>query len=166
MDNSHRTLTDFNPKDIQQLDATGYYVLHPDYLLSYRYNDGFSERLLRVDIYIDVLLTCKVNLEYRKKQGAENTTVSKQFETDVPDAIKNLVTQLAEQQALNLRYYYADTQMEDASQTDFVINHKGKSHNVGMGIFMKKPAPENEAEHLLFQLTEELEQWREALYKT
>lgn len=42
--------TNFNLKDIQQLDATGYYVLHPDYLLSYRYSDGFTERLLRVDI--------------------------------------------------------------------------------------------------------------------
>jgi len=165
MNNSHRTLINFNPKDIQQLYATGYYVLHPDYLLSYRYSDGFTERLLRVDIYIDVLFTCKVNLEYRKKQGAEYTTVSQQFETDMPDTIKNLVTQLTEQEALHLKHYYADTQMEDASQTDFVINHKGKSYNVGMSIFIKKPAPENEAEYLLFQLTAALEQWREALYK-
>lgn len=166
MENIHRTLINFKLKDIQQLDATGYYVLHPDYLLSYRYSDGFTERLLRVDIYIDVLFTCKVNLEYRKKQGAEYTTVSKQFETDVPDAVKNLIMQLTEREALHLKHYYADTQMEDASQTDFVINHKGKSHNVGMGIFMKKPTPENKAEHFLFQLTKELEEWREALYRT
>lgn len=166
MNNSNRTLTDFDPQDIQQLDATGYYVLHADYLLSYRYSDGFTERLLRMDAYIDGLFICKVNLEYRKKQGAEYTTVSQQFEIDLPDTIKNLLTQLTEQEALHLKHYYADTQMEDASQTDFVINHKGKSYNVGMGIYTKKPAPENEAEYLLFQLTTALEQWREALYKT
>jgi len=119
-----------------------------------------------MDLYIDVLLTCKVNLEYRKRKGIEYTTVSKQFEADLPDAVKNLVIQLTARKTLNLKHYYADTQMDDASQTDFVINHKGTSHNVGMGVFMKRPFSENEVEHLLFQLTEELEQWREELYKT
>jgi hypothetical protein len=156
---------EFNPLDIQYIDASGYYTLNPDYVLSYSYRDGFTERLLSLDIYVDVLFTCKVRVDYHKKQGNNYSPVSAQFETILPENIKQLIVQLTEQNALHLKHYYADTTMDDAGDTHFVINHEGTSHNVGIGIFMKKPVIENTAERLLFQLVEEMEKLREEFYK-
>ena len=54
--------------------------------------------------------------------------------------------------------------MEDCNTDDFVINHGGGSHNVGIGIMIKKIIIENESEELLFRLHEQFKKWKEEIY--
>ena len=65
----------FKKIDIQKFDSTGYYVLHEDYILSYSYSDGLTERLYSIDIYVDVIFECKIDLRFYKWDKEESKKV-------------------------------------------------------------------------------------------
>ncbi|OOV17530.1 hypothetical protein BXU10_15705 [Flavobacterium sp. LM4] len=161
----------FKQIDIQKFDSTGNYVLNEEYVLSYIYSDGWTERLFRIAFFIDIYFDCKIDLSFylrnnkKKNDTSYSQKIEKQIESQIPIEIKNLIVSLINLKELKLKYLYADTFMEDSKDEHFVINHNEKSHNVGIGIFLKKVKPENESENLFFQLHTEFEKWKEDIYK-
>lgn len=160
----------FNAIEIQKIDQTGNYHLNELYLLSYTYTDGWTERALRVAFYIDIYFNCKINSSYfipnyKKNKKTYTKRVEKQIEIKTPIEIKNTITLLLKVDKLQLERCYADTFMENSQTEDFVINHSTISHNVAIGIQLKKKQPINKSETLFFQLHTEIEKWREAIYK-
>lgn len=154
----------FKQIDIRKIDSTGYFKLNEDYLLSYDHFDGWSERLLGLGIYIDLIFECKVDIHFRT-WNRDSDSYEKQFGCEVPLEIKNIISELMNLDPLTLKYYYADMSMDDMSTQNFVINHGGVSHNVRIGILLKKPQPENASEKLFFDLLELFEKWREEIYQ-
>ena len=160
----------FKQIDIQKFDSTGNYVLNEEYILSYVYSDGWTERKLRIAFFIDVYFDCKIDLSFylinNKKDGASfSQKIAKQIESQIPIGIKNLIVSLKNLNELELKYLYADTFMEDSKDEHFVINHNGKSYNIGIGILHTKVEPENESENLFFQLHTEFEKWKDDIFK-
>lgn len=161
----------FKQIDIQKFDSTGNYVLNEEYILSYIYSDGWTERSYRIAFFIDMYFECKIDLSFYLRNNKRNNGTSyskqieKQFESQIPIEIKNLTESLINLNELKLKYLYADTFMEDSGNEHFVINHNEKLHNVGIGILLKKVKPENESENLFFQLHKEFEKWKEDIYK-
>ncbi|TDX11344.1 hypothetical protein [Flavobacterium sp. S87F.05.LMB.W.Kidney.N] len=154
----------FKQIDIRKVDSTGNFKLNHDYVLSYDHFDGWSERSLGVGIYIDLIFECKVDIDFRT-WNRDSTRYEKQFGCEVPLEIKNIISELMNLDPLTLKYYYADMSMDDMSTQHFVINHGGVSHNVGIGILLKKPQPENPSEKLFFDLIELFKKWREKIYQ-
>ena len=54
----------FEVLDIRRIDDTGNFKLNEDYILSYDHSDGWSERLLTLGIYIDLIFECKVQIRF------------------------------------------------------------------------------------------------------
>lgn len=156
----------FNQIDIQKLDESGYYSLDNQYLLSYNYSDGFTERLLNVDIFVDLNYTCKIDLRFYLPQKNISEIQHLQFESEIPTPIKATLQLLINEPSLVLKKYYADTFMEDAKREYFVVNHDGKSHSSGIGILVNKIKFVNESERLLFLLQKQFSKWKEELYIT
>ncbi|WP_433836406.1 hypothetical protein [Flavobacterium anhuiense] len=153
----------FEELNIRRIDpTTGNFKLHEDYILSYDHFDGWSYRLLRLGIYIDIILECKISLHFHDKKMEK---FEKQFECEIPSQIKNIVLEIQKLDLLELKYYYSDIFMEDQGSEDYVINHLGKSHNITIGNLLKKPKPENPSEELFFALIELFEKWREDIYQ-
>jgi hypothetical protein len=161
----------FKQIDIQKFDSTGNFILNEEYVLSYKYSDGWTERLFSIAFFVDIYYECKIDLSFylrfinKKNTNLNTQEIERQFESEIPNEIKNLIISLINLKELKLKYLYADTFMEDSGGEHFVINHKNISHNVGIGILTKKLKPENESEELFFQLQKELEKWREEIYK-
>lgn len=157
---------EFDNINIQKIDSTGNYRLHDDYILSYEFSDGWTERSLRVSFYIDLIYDCKVDIcYYQTARRNRDSNFKRQFEIKVPENIKILIEQLVNQDTLNLKQIYADTFMEDSREEHFVINHNKKSHNISIGIREKKII-KNEAEKIFFKLHDRLEKWREEIYQS
>ncbi|VXC15595.1 conserved hypothetical protein [Flavobacterium sp. 9AF] len=162
----------FRQIDIQKFDSTGNYILNEEYILSYDYSDGWTERSFRIAFFIDVYFDSKIDLSFyirnlKKKKGTSySQKIEKQIEIQTPIEIKNLILSLIHLNELKLKHFYADSFMEDSNDEHFVINHNGKSHNIGIGILLKKIEPENESENLFFQMHTEFEKWKEDIYKT
>ncbi len=153
----------FEINNIRTIDPTqGKFKLHEDYLLSYNHFDGWSERLLDLGFYIDIIFDCKVDIVFRKKNFKR---FEKQFECKIPLEIKNIISEILNLDHLELKHYYSDIFMEDQGFEDYVINHLGKSHNIRIGNLLKKPQPENPSEELFFTLIELFEKWREEIYR-
>ncbi len=162
----------FKQIDIQKFDSTGNYALNEEYILSYIYSDScWNERFYNIAIFVDIYFDCKIDLSfYLKNFKKKNNTsyrqkIEKQIESQIPVEIKNSIVSLINVNELKLKYLYADIFMEDSGNEHFVINHNEKSHNVGIGILLKKVKTENESENLFFQLHKEFEKWKEDIYK-
>lgn len=153
----------FEVINIRRIDPTqGKFKLHEDYLISYDQFDGWTERLLSLGFYIDILFDCKVDISFHTKNFEK---FEKQFECETPSQIKNLVLEIQKLDHLELKHYYSDIFLEDQGKEDYVINHLGKSHNIRIGNLLKKPHPENPSEKLFFDLIELFEKWREEIYQ-
>lgn len=152
----------FEVLDIRRVDTTGNFKLNEDYILSYDHSDGWSERLLSLGIYIDLIFECKVQIRFYPRNRDQ---FKKQFECEIPPEIKNIISEIVNLDLLTLKYHYADIFMEDMSSQHYVINHSGTSHNIGIGTLLKSPQPENPSEKLFFTLIELFEKWREKIYQ-
>ncbi|MBW1656620.1 hypothetical protein [Flavobacterium quisquiliarum] len=152
----------FEVLNIRKIEAvTGNFKLHEDYILSYDHFDGWTQRLLNLGIYIDIIFECKVKLHFRDRNMEK---FEKQFECEIPFEIKNIILKVLNLDHVLLKHYYADMAMEDMGHEDIVINHNGVSHNIGIGILLKKPRAENPSENLFFDLIQLLEKWQEEIY--
>ncbi|AWI26771.1 hypothetical protein [Flavobacterium pallidum] len=149
----------FKQTDVQKFDSSGNFILAEEYVLSYLYSDGWTERLLSIGIFIDIYYASKIDLNYYLKSERCESVI----ESEIPQKIKDLIIKLRAQDIV-LKQNYADTFMEDSKREHFVINQNGKSHNCSIGILTKKIVAENESEKLLFLLQKELEKWREEIY--
>jgi len=153
----------FEILNIRKIDSsTGNFKLHEDYILSYDHFDGWSERLLSLGIYIDIIFECKVRVHFHDKNMEK---FEKQFECEIPPEIKNIILKILELDHAVLKHYYANMFLEDETRQNYVINHSGKSHNITIGNLFKKPQPENSSEKLFFDLIELFEKWREEIYQ-
>ncbi|SFD64961.1 hypothetical protein [Flavobacterium phragmitis] len=153
----------FEVLNIRRIDpATGYFKLHQDYILSYDHYDGWTQRLLRAGIYIDIIYECKVEIRFYTKNQDK---FEKQFECEIPSEIKNIISEIMDLDDLVLKHNYADGVMEDFGDQHFVINNNGISHNIGVGFTEKKRQPENSSEKLFFVLIDLFEKWLEKLYQ-
>ncbi|WP_428231772.1 hypothetical protein [Flavobacterium sp.] len=148
--------------DIRKVDSTGNFKLNEDYILSYDHSDGWSERLLSLGIYIDLIFECKIAISFRKKNFEK---FEKQFECEIPSEIKNIISKIINLDPLTLKKHYADTFMEDMNSQHYAINHSGKSHNIGIGTLLKRLQPENPSEELFITLIDLFEKWREVIYQ-
>ncbi|SCY29386.1 hypothetical protein SAMN02927916_1758 [Flavobacterium anhuiense] len=154
---------DFEVLNIRKIDSsTGNFKLHEDYILSYDHFDGWSERLLSLGIYIDIIFECKVRLHFLDKNMEQ---IEKQFECEIPSEIKTLILGFINLDQVVLKHYYADMFLEDETRQNYVINHSGKSHNITIGTLLKKPQPENIPEELFFNLIDLFKKWREDIYQ-
>lgn len=116
----------FEVLNIRRIDpATGYFKLHQDYILSYDHYDGWTQRLLRAGIYIDIIYECKVKICFYTKNQDK---FEKQFECEIPSEIKNIISEIMNLDDLVLKHNYADGVMEDFGDQHFVINNNGISH--------------------------------------
>ena len=152
----------FEVIDIRRVDSTGNFKLNEDYILSYDHSDGWNERMLSLGIYIDLIFECKVRIRFYTRN---HDKFGKQFECEIPSEIKNLISEIINLDLLTLKHHYADIFMEDMSSEHYVINHSGKSHNIGIGTLLKKLQPENPSEELFVTLIELFEKWREEIYQ-
>ncbi|MEN2402478.1 hypothetical protein GKZ90_0021995 [Flavobacterium sp. MC2016-06] len=166
LDPPKKRTTNFKILDIRKIEE-GKYKLNEDYIFSYDYSDGWTERLLHVCINIDILFECKIEVrfsrDYRIKE--EDRYFDKQFECDTPSEIKNKILEIMNLEAVTLKPYYSHYFMEDFGRKIFVINHGGVSHNTGIGALLKKLEPENPSEELFFALDDLLDKWHEELYQ-
>lgn len=153
----------FNVRDIRRIDK-GKYILHEDYLLSYDYWDGWTERFLRMGIYIDIIFECKVDINF-SKTDKDREKIEKQFECELPLEVKAIISEIINLDVLTLKHYYADMTVEDWGSEDYVINHNGISHNIGIGTILKTPQTQNQSEKLFFTLYDLLDKWREKIYE-
>ncbi|MDQ6529469.1 hypothetical protein [Flavobacterium sp. LHD-85] len=153
----------FNRLEIQKPDESGYYVLDEEYLLSCIYSDGWTERLLRFEIFVDIYYECRGEIGFYSGEK-DSKEIESLLGFELPTEIKKLIDLLMNQKELQLKKYYSDFFMEDSSRLHFVINRDGISHNSGIGIMLKKLENPNESEKLLFLLKEEFEKLREGLY--
>jgi len=153
----------FNRLEIQRPDESGYYALDEEYLLSCIYWDGWTERLLRFEIFVDIYYECRGEIGFYTKEK-ESKEIESLLGFELPAEIKKLIDLLINQEELQLKKYYSDFFMEDPSNVHFVINRDGISHNSGIGIMLKKLENPNESEKLLFLLKEEFEKLRESIY--
>ncbi|TDW52662.1 hypothetical protein EV144_1011353 [Flavobacterium sp. 270] len=154
----------FKQIDVRKIDSTGNFKLNHDYILSYDHFDGWSERLLGIGIYIDLIFECKVDIHFYKL-NRDRTRYEKQLECEIPSEIKNIISEIMNLDHLTLKHYYADIFLEDSGRQDYVINHCGVSHNIRRGTILKKLQAENRSEELFFDLIELFEKWREAIYQ-
>lgn len=153
---------DFEVLKIRKIDSsTGNFKLHEDYILSYDHFDGWSERLLSLGIYVDIIFECKVRLHFLDKNMAR---IEKQFECEIPPEIKTSILGIINLDQIVLKHYYADMFLEDETRQNYVINHSGKSHNITIGTLLKKLQPENSSEELFFNLIDLFKKWREEIY--
>lgn len=153
----------FEEINIRKIDsATGNFKLHEDYILSYDHFDGWSERLLSLGIYIDIIFECKVRLRFRDRNMDK---FEKQFECEIPSEIKTSILGIINLDQVVLKHYYADIFLEDETRQNYVINYSGKSHNITIGTLLKKPQPENISEELFFNLIDIFKKWREEIYQ-
>ncbi|MFB9077508.1 hypothetical protein ACFFLS_18590 [Flavobacterium procerum] len=153
----------FNRLEIQRFDESGYYVLDEEFLFSCIYSDGWTERLLTFEIFVDIYYECRGEICFFAN-GYEKKEIESLLGFELPTEIKNLIGLLMNQKELQLKKYYSDWFMEDPSKVDFVINRDGISHNTRIAIMLKKLENPNESEKLLFLLNEEFEKLREDLY--
>ncbi|MTH14000.1 hypothetical protein [Flavobacterium sp. LC2016-01] len=153
----------FEVLNIRKIDSsTGNFKLNEDYILSYDHFDGWSERLLSLGIYIDIIFECKVRLHFRDKNMEK---FEKQFECEIPAEIKSIILEIQKIDNFALKHYYADIFLEDQANQDYVINHLGKSHNIRIGNLLKKPKSENSSEKSFFVLIDLFTKWREDIYQ-
>lgn len=152
----------FEVIDIRKVDNTGNFKLNEDYIFSYDHSDGWSERLLGLGIYIDLIFECKIDIHFYSRNQEK---FEKQFECEIPSEIKNLILEIVNLDVLTLKHYYADIFMEDMNKQDYIINHSGKSHNIRIGTLLKKLQPENPSEELFVILIELFEKWKEEIYQ-
>ena len=153
----------FEVLNIRRIDSTtGNFKLHEDYILSYDHFDGWSERLLRLGIYIDIIFECKAEISFYTKNQDK---FEKQFEREMPSEIKTVILEILNLDHVVLKHYYADMFLEDETRQNYVINHSGKSHNITIGTLLKKMQPENPTEELFFILIDLFKKWREEIYQ-
>jgi hypothetical protein len=152
----------FEVIDIRRVDSTGNFKLNEDYILSYDHSDGWNERLLHVGIYIDLIFECKVQIRFYTTNFDK---FEKQFECEIPSEIKNIISEIINLDPLTLKQHYADVFMEDMCSQHYVINHSGKSHNIGIGTLLKRPQSENPSEELFITLADLFTKWREEIYQ-
>ena len=93
----------FEALNIRKVDNTGNFKLNEDYILSYEHFDGWSERLLRLGIYIDLIFECKIEISFYKRNSDK---IEKQFEREIPGDIQNLILEIINLDFLTLKKYY------------------------------------------------------------
>ncbi|MFH6996126.1 hypothetical protein [Flavobacterium sp. FlaQc-48] len=54
----------FRQLDFQRFDEAGNYALNEEYILSYLYSDGWTERLLKFTIFTDIYYECKGQISF------------------------------------------------------------------------------------------------------
>ncbi|WP_343589764.1 hypothetical protein [Flavobacterium sp.] len=126
----------FNRLEIQKPDESGYYVLDEEYLLSYIYSDGWTERLLRFEIFVDIYYECRGEIAFYAGEK-DSKEIESLLGFELPTEIKKLIDLLMNQKELQLKKYYSDFFLEDSSRLHFIINRDGISHNSGIGIMLK-----------------------------
>lgn len=158
----------FRPLDFKKIVA-GKYVLNEEYLLSYSYSDGWTDRLLSFSMFIDIYYEYRGEISFynRKRKEDQKTEIEFGFETpfETPAEIKNLTDLLLNQNEIELKFYYSDFFIEDPRTVNFVINQKGISHNVTIAIMLKELENKNESEKIIFLLQKEFEKLREEMYQ-
>ena len=157
----------FRQLDFQRFDETGNYALNEEYVLSYLYSDGWTERLLYFKIFIDIYYECKGQISfYNRSKTSQKIEADIGFEApfEIPVEIKNLIDLLVNQKELGLQNHYSDFFLEDSVHVNFVINHKEISHNVSIGILLEEVQNQNESEKLIFLLNKEFKKLREEMY--
>jgi hypothetical protein len=152
---------DIDIYSIRKFDSNGLYKLDECYMLSYSHCDGWNERGLNFDFFVDIYFDCFVRLSFLDRNI---TRIDSQFSLELPLTIRDLILSLINLDKLELKFLYADTFMEDSGEEIFVINHNNISHNVCIGILEKKIIPSNLSEELFFKINKELEKFREETY--
>ncbi|KAF2513404.1 hypothetical protein [Flavobacterium foetidum] len=92
----------FNRLEIQRPDESGWYVLDEEYLLSYIYSDGWTERLLRFEIFVDIYYECRGEIGFFAG-GYEKKEIESLFGLELPPEIKNLIKLLMDLEELRLK---------------------------------------------------------------
>lgn len=156
----------FNPIEIQRIDSTGNFKPDEYYILSYLYSDGWTERSLSANFYIDIYCNSKIEFNFSKWNTVKEFLEKFEFQIEIetPIEIKTLILELVNQEELQLNYNYSDFFLEDSNKEHFVLNHGNQSHNVGIGILLNKPTPKNKSEEIFFNLYAEFKDWKETLY--
>lgn len=146
---------------IKKLDSKGFYKLDEGYLLSYSHKDGWNDRGLNIDFFIDIYFECLIRLSFLDKSFKR---IDLQFKIELPMKIRDLISNMMNLDELKLKFIYADTFMEDSGEENFVINHKNISHNVCIGILNNKIVPSNISEQIFFNLHKEFEMLKKEVY--
>jgi hypothetical protein len=144
--------------------VNGRWVLDDCYILSYRFEEGaFSEKNLKINIYIDIYYDCNIWLSYNDKKR-ERKYINKEMQLSFE--LKELLKCLLKQDKIDLKYNYSDFFLEDSGDEFIIINHKETSHNINLGIILKEIKPNNISEEIFFRLFNEFTKIKEELYFT
>ncbi|WP_278020339.1 hypothetical protein [Flavobacterium ginsengisoli] len=92
----------FNRLEIQKPDESGYYVLDEEYLLSCIYSDGWTERLLRFEIFVDIYYECRGEIAFYAGEK-DSKEIESLLGFELPTEIKKLIDLLMNQKELQLK---------------------------------------------------------------
>ncbi|WP_394774395.1 hypothetical protein [Flavobacterium sp.] len=105
----------FRQLDFQKFDDKGNYALNEEYIFSCWLSDGWTDRLLSFNIFIDIYYECHGEICFYNRQKNENPKIERELRFETPVEIKILIDRLISQDELQLKSHYSDFFLEDSN---------------------------------------------------
>ena len=155
-------------KDHPKFDKSGHYRLNDKHLMAFLHHDGFTERLLGVNIFITKSFEVEVYLRCFKKGKSYGGFESELIIKKVPTQVLEFLDLVSQVENIDFGFEKRDNHwFEDAMIQNYLFDHNGttKGFHVTGGMTVSENNFATEFGRKFFALYKFLNDWKEDLYQ-
>jgi len=145
----------------------GQFDLNPDFIISISHSDGFSERLLNYEIFIDQNYNFHIQLQSFKGSLLNiDTPFNLQLSSRLPKYLESQIKVLFSENFKDIKSNYAFENLSicDVGFQEILINMNGKTKTISIEDSLKNFKLINKNEKRLEKLNFDIKNWIENLY--
>ena len=150
-----------------KFDETGFYKINDNHLMVFLHSDGFTERLLNVDIFVTKSLNVEIYLSCFKKGNKYGNFRYEDKISDIPDEIFIFLDYINQIKNLDFGYNKIDESFwEDSQRQEVLFNHYGKTIGfyISGGMTFNLDDFETDFGKRFYVFYQFLDSWKEKLY--
>ena len=154
-------------KEHPKFDETGYLKINENHLMVFLHSDGFTERLLGLDLFVTKSYEIEVYLKCFKKGNSYGDFKTEFVTKKVPKEIITFLNQLSEIDNADFGFNKKKKGMLDRASQKFLFNDQGKTLGfyISGGMTINLKDFKTELGKGFFVLYQFLDEWKEKLYE-
>ncbi|UOX33866.1 hypothetical protein LXD69_17755 [Flavobacterium sediminilitoris] len=150
-----------------KFDDSGFYKINDNHLMVFLHSDGFTERLLGVDIFITKFYEVEIYLRSFKKGNNYGDFRYENHTVKLPNEVFNFLKKINQLEKLEFGYNKIDKSfMEDCQRQEILFNHSGKTIGffISGGMTLKIDDFETDFGQSFYAFYKFLDNWKEKIY--
>jgi hypothetical protein len=154
-------------KDHPKFDETGFYRISENHLMVFLHSDGFTERLLGVDIFVTKSQNIEIYLRCFKKGNKYGDFKYESKTSEFPSEIVEFLDYINQIGNLDFGYKKIDeSYWEDSQRQEVLFNHNGKTIGfyISGGMTFDLDDFETDFGRRFYHFHQFLNNWKEKLY--